>query len=138
MIRFFFVGLILIEFLFLFSCGTQLMAGNPESNDKKDRLQKMFENADIVGKITSITQASAEAKRHGRICTLMVEGVAPDGIEDRALVTVTNDTHIFTKDRQPAAIKDLKVGLQVEVKFTGPVTASHPPMATAGHIRIIE
>ena len=138
MIRFFFVGFVFITFLLLISCGTQLNENDPRNDDKKVRSQKVTENSDIVGIITNITQASDKAKQHGRICTLLVEGVDQNGIEDRALVTVTNDTQIFMQDSQPAAITDLQEGLRVEVKFTGPVGMSHPVMATAGHIRIIE
>jgi len=94
--------------------------------------------ADIVGKITNITHASDEAKRHGRLCTLVVVGVEPDGTEDRAIVTVTSRTHILRQGRQPAGLEDLREGLQVAVKFEGPVFASHPVMAPAGEVRMLE
>jgi len=116
--------IILVIFLSFFSC----IYANSSKEEKK---------ADIVGTITNITQASDEAKRHGRLCTLMVVGVEPDGTEDRAMVTVTSTTHILTQGRQPAGLADLKEGLQVEVKFKGPVFASHPVMATAGEVRIL-
>lgn len=93
---------------------------------------------DIRGKITKITHASEEAKRHGRLGTLMIEGVKPDGTEDRASVTVTKETIIFRQTKKTANFEDLKEGLQVEVTFKGPVTLSYPPMATAGEILILE
>ena len=91
-----------------------------------------------MGKITNITQASDEAKRRGILCTLVVVGVEPDGTEDRAIVTVTSRTHILRLGRQPAGLEDLREGLQVEVKFEGPVFPSHPVMAPAGEVRMLE
>jgi hypothetical protein len=85
-----------------------------------------------------MTQASDEAKGYGRLSTFVVVGVESDGTEDRAIVTVTNTTLILRQEGQPAGFEDLQEGLLVEVKFTGPVAASHPVMATAGEIRILE
>lgn len=117
--------LAILSSLCLYSCAYS----NPSKEEKK---------VDIRGKIAKITQASEEAKRHGRLCTIMVEGVKPDGKDDKALVTVTRETLIFRQTKQTAGFEDLKEGLQVEVKFKGPVSLSYPPMATAGEILILE
>ncbi len=92
---------------------------------------------DIQGIITNITPASEEAKRHGRLCTLMVVGVEPDGAEDSALVTVTDETLILKQGDQKAGLEDLKEGIQVAVKFKGPVAMSYPVLAKAGEILIL-
>lgn len=120
-----FMTIILIGFFYFFSC----INANSTENIKKP---------DIVGKITNITQATYEAKKHGRLCTLAVAGVEPDGTEDRAIVTITKETQIISQEGQPAGLDDLKEGLRVEVKFTGPVAASHPVMATGGEVRVLD
>ncbi|MGR3311506.1 MAG: DUF3221 domain-containing protein, partial [Candidatus Brocadiales bacterium] len=112
--------------LYIFSCAYSA----PSKEEKK---------ANIRGKIAKVTYTSKETRRHGRLCTFMVEGVKPDGTESRALVTVTKETLIFFKQaRQTASFKDLKEGLQVDVKFKGPVFQSYPVKATAGEILILE
>ncbi len=98
---------------------------------------KEEKRVDIQGIITNITPASEEAKRHGRLCTLMVVGVEPDGAEDSALVTVTDETLILKQGDQKAGLEDLKEGIQVAVKFKGPVAMSYPVLAKAGEILIL-
>ncbi len=112
--------------LYIFSCAYSA----PSKEERK---------ADIQGKITKVTHVSKETRSHGRLCTFMVEGVKPDGTENRALVTVTKETLIFRQaTRQTASFEDLKEGLRVDVKFKGPVFQSYPVKATAGEILILE
>lgn len=106
----------------------------PTSYDNSPKEEK---KVDIQGEITDITPASEEAKRHGRVCTLMVVGVEQDGSEDRVLVTVTDETRIFKQGDQKTGPEDLKEGKQVAVKFKGPVAMSYPAMAKAGEILIL-
>ena len=93
---------------------------------------------DIAGKIMGISYASDEEKRHGRLCTLMVVGRELDGIEDKAIVTITDKTYILIQGKHQAGLEVLKEGVLVEVQFTGPVMMSHPVMATAREIRIVD
>lgn len=95
---------------------------------------------DIKGKIIKINRAGKEALRIGRLGTLVVDGSKPDGTEYKASVLVTGKTLIFkeiNQVRQKAGFEDLKEGLQVTVKFIGPILMSYPVQAVAGEVRII-
>lgn len=103
-----------------------------EENDK---------DMDIRGKITKINRPSKEAVKFGRLGAIMVEGSKPDGTEYKASVKVTGGTVILKQIgmvREKAGFNDLREGLEVEVKFKGPVMMSYPVQAEAGEILIVE
>ena len=94
--------------------------------------------ADIVGQITNIIQASSEARKHGRLYTMNVEGLDADGRVDRVIITVTDETRVVHPNGDTAAHDLLKKGTEVKVWFKGPVSASYPVIAEAGVIRICD
>lgn len=76
------------------------------------------------------------------LATLLVEGKPGKDVSyDKAFVKITKATKLVrvgAKDRKAATVEDLKVGVQVEMTFTGPVAESYPVQATAGEVRILE
>ena len=91
-------------------------------------------NVDLRGRIVKVN-------RIGKLGTFLVEGSKPDGTEYKASVTVTEKTLILkeiNRTEQKASFEELKEGLQVGVKFKGPVRMSYPVQAQAGEILIIE
>lgn len=53
-----------------------------------------------------------------------------------AYVNITEETEIMTKNESEAKAEDLKLGQQIEVIFTGPLTKSVPPQGNAETIII--
>jgi hypothetical protein len=96
---------------------------------------KSDENSvDIRGTIVKVN-------RIGNLGTFLVKGSKPRGTEYKASVIVTEKTLILKKvnrTEQKSSFEELEEGLQVEVKFTGPVRMTYPVQAQAGKILIIE
>ncbi len=92
---------------------------------------------DIRGKVTKFTAAKPNSA--GILASMMVEGKKLNTNYDKALVRITAKTKIMKlilRERQPAKLEDLKEGVVVEAKFTGPVAQSYPVQATAAEILI--
>ncbi|MSU77718.1 MAG: hypothetical protein EXS16_06445 [Gemmataceae bacterium] len=91
---------------------------------------------DIRGTIKSVN-ITKNAK--DILAVILVEG--PKGQpNDKASIRVTKATKLFIltgKDRKAAKVEDLKVGVNVEAKFVGPVAESYPVQANAGEIVIL-
>ena len=56
---------------------------------------------------------------------------------DRAMVSVTPGTTVWTPQGRPAGLSDLAQGELVAVWFDGPVAETYPVQAQAGAIRIV-
>ena len=87
------------------------------------------------------TIKSADIPKNAKdiLAVILVEG--PKGQpNDKASIRVTKATKLFIltgKDRKAAKVEDLKVGVNVEAKFVGPVAESYPVQANAGEIVIL-
>lgn len=98
--------------------------------------------SDIRGRITKINRADSSGGNEKVLATLLVEGSADDKPRfDKAFVKVTSGTSINIirdQERRSVSLEDVRVGDQVEVRFTpGPVLMSYPVQATAATISII-
>src|SRR5262245_17414638 len=96
--------------------------------------------ADIRGAIGKVTPGKPGGNILG---TVFVEGKVEKGVTgyDKAHIKVTPKTKIEKldgKDRRKATFADLKIGVKVQVNFTGPVLESYPVQATAGDVLILE
>jgi len=91
-------------------------------------------NVDIRGKITKLE------KKDDKTISIMVEGQKePDTAYDKAYVRVDNDTKIYrASNDQAISSGDLKEGMNVEIKFFGPVNYSYPVQAKAGEVKVID
>lgn len=92
---------------------------------------------DVRGDITQIAKSDSK----GVLGIILVEGeLQEDTKVDKASVTVTDKTKIFTEGNQDvledASFSLLQAGQLVEVEFTGPVRESYPVQATAKTIVI--
>jgi hypothetical protein len=100
------------------------------------------DKVDVRGTITRVTPVDEAGQKAGRLGVILVEGVKDATTEhDKASVRVTNKTRIEKlagKERKPAKFADLKKGVRVQARFTGPVAESYPVQATAGEILILE
>jgi len=121
-----FVLAVIVALLGIVGCGPRDTGGTEE------------ETVDIRGTIVDLSPAEEGGEAHG---FFLVEGQIEEDTEyDRAAVTVTAETRIFTEEsgeRREATFDDLHVGQRVEVTFTGPVAESYPVQATAGRILIL-
>ena len=92
------------------------------------------ENIFLRGKVEKIN-------RTGGLSTFMFDEIRPDGTESKILVIVTGETR-FSKQvnqvNQQVGFEDLKEGMEVEVKFKGPIVLSYPAQGKAENVRIIE
>jgi hypothetical protein len=94
---------------------------------------------DIRGKVTKFSVV--KPNNAGILASVMVEGKKENSNYDKAAVKITNKTKLeklVGKERRPATLEDLKEGVQVEAKFTGPVLQSYPVQATAAEVLIVE
>ncbi|MCX6372459.1 MAG: hypothetical protein NTX16_05145 [Actinobacteria bacterium] len=91
--------------------------------------------ADITGRLS---QFSAVAD--GTTSFLVVADANVSGPYDRAMVRTTADTVVWTLQgevRRRLAATDLRDGLRVAVRFTGPVAESYPEQAVAAGIEVL-
>jgi hypothetical protein len=81
----------------------------------------------IRGTISSVTGAS-----------ILIEGaIEADTSYDKASVTITEDTDVFSGDGSRADLAILQEGMRVEAWFTGAVAESYPVQATASAVRVL-
>jgi beta-N-acetylhexosaminidase len=96
------------------------------------------ERVDVRGRVASVTPASAEAARAGRLGVILVEGAKEDDTSyDKASVTIRSDTRLVAADGRPARFEDIAVGTAVEAGFEGPVAESYPVQAGAAWVRAL-
>lgn len=94
--------------------------------------------SDVPGTTGAITAVDTSQTGAEPAIVLLVEGgPQPEGaVSDRASVTVTEDTRIFSADGSDATVDDLVEGAAVKVWFSGPVAESYPVQGTAGDIQL--
>ena len=91
----------------------------------------------ISGVVTNLRAAGASGNPDF-VGSLLVEG---QGQYDKASVTVNRRTRLYKLERgrkRPANFKDLKVGSNVQVWFTGPVAEAYPVQAAAREILLLK
>ena len=97
---------------------------------------------DIRGPIAKITLPSKQAKQRGILAIVFVDGKRQaDTAHDKAYVKITKKTMLrkVVKGKKVAAVlADLKKGMQVEIRFVGPVLESYPVQATAGTVMVLK
>jgi beta-N-acetylhexosaminidase len=100
------------------------------------------DKVDVRGTVSRVAASDDEAKKAGRLGSILVEGVKDATTAyDKASVKVTDKTKIeklVGKERKAAKFEDLKKGSKVQALFTGPVAESYPVQATAKEILILE
>ena len=89
--------------------------------------------AGITGTIHELTPSSGTSLP----VLLVVDDGAMPGTIDRATVTVTQDTVVWTLEGAKGTAADLGAGQMVSVWFDGPVAESYPLQAKAAVIRIL-
>jgi hypothetical protein len=94
------------------------------------------EAASISGVITTVTPG------YGTLGSVLVEGTeGSTSVYDKASVNITASTTLLRKtgdSYEGVAYSDLKVGMVVDVWFTGPVAESYPVQATADALVVVE
>lgn len=99
------------------------------------------EKADVRGKITTVRESDAVAKKAGNLGSILIEGTKDkDTSYDKASVRITDKTKIEKidgKEKKAAKFEDLKKGAKVQAVFTGPVAESYPVQATAKEVLIL-
>ena len=88
--------------------------------------------AGITGTIHELTPEA-----DGLPVLLVVDDGAIPGAIDRATVSLTRDTVVWTLEGAKGTAADLGAGQMVSVWFDGPVAESYPVQAKAGVIRIL-
>jgi hypothetical protein len=100
------------------------------------------QQADLRGYIQTVTRPDAENKKAGWWGTIFVKGTGEGGAAyDAASVSISDETEVLNQDAKelaPGKADDLKVGLMVDVYFTGPVAFSYPVQVKARKIVIIK
>jgi beta-N-acetylhexosaminidase len=89
----------------------------------------------IRGEITNVSQGQDNI-----VTFIFVEGsLENDTAYDKASITISNKTKVINKDNKKKISRaDLKVGMQVEVVFEGPVRESYPVQADAKEVRVLD
>lgn len=94
------------------------------------------EAASISGAITIVTPG------YGTLGSVLVEGTTGStSAYDKASVNITASTTLLRKTAEGyegLTYSDLKVGMVVDVWFTGPVAESYPVQATADALVVVE
>lgn len=120
-------------FLSSFGCGS--------SNGRGGAAPRPDGGYDIRGYVSSVWGISADPRPGGVLGSILVEGeLEEDTRYDRASVTITDDTGIFTEsggELVRAGFGDLAAGQLVQATFTGPVAESYPVQATASEVIIL-
>lgn len=110
-------------------------------NETASGSQRVSQQTDIAGRITSVNRASAQSGNKNLIGSIFVEDERKKGTPlDKASVSVTTETRLSKEEggtRREAAFDDLQIGVEVRVTFTGAALMSYPVRATAGEIVII-
>jgi peptidyl-prolyl cis-trans isomerase C len=95
--------------------------------------------ADLNGKILSISSADTQARAKGILCAVLVEASKEEAQFDKASVKVTVNTVLFRREGEkqlPITFNELKVGQDIEVWFVGPALQSYPVQAEAKQIGV--
>jgi beta-N-acetylhexosaminidase len=89
----------------------------------------------IRGEITDVSQ-----DQDNIVTFIFVEGsLESDTTYDKASITISNKTKVINKDNKKKISRaDLKVDMQVEVVFEGPVRESYPVQADAKEVRVLD
>jgi len=93
--------------------------------------------ADISGRLS---QLSAAGDLDGTVSFLVVADPNISGAYDRAMVRTTADTVVWARageGRRSLSSGDLRAGLRVAVRFTGPVAESYPVQAVAADVEVL-
>lgn len=86
----------------------------------------------IRGTITKLTPSSGSDE-----LSILVEGkLEADTQFDKAVVRVKPDTKVY-KGKTIMSVKDLKIGMAIEVEYDGPVMKSYPPQMGADKINVL-
>ena len=91
--------------------------------------------ADITGRLSQLSAAA-----DGTASFLVVADPNVSGVYDRAMVRTTADTVVWApagEGRRSLASGDLRDGLRVAVRFTGPVAESYPVQAVAADVEVL-
>jgi len=91
--------------------------------------------ADITGRLSQLSAAA-----DGTVSFLVVADPNVSGVYDRAMVRTTADTVVWApagEGRRSLASGDLRDGLRVAVRFTGPVAESYPVQAVAADVEVL-
>jgi len=91
--------------------------------------------ADITGRLSQLSLAA-----DGTASFLVVADPSTSGAYDRAMVRTTADTVVWAPagdGRRTLTAGDLRAGLRVAVRFTGPVAESYPVQAVAADVEVL-
>lgn len=91
--------------------------------------------ADITGRLSQFSTVP-----DGTTSFLVVADADVSGPYDRAMVRTSADTVVWTLEgevRRRLVATDLRDGLRVAVRFTGPVAESYPVQAVAADIEVL-
>ena len=91
--------------------------------------------ADITGRLSQLSIAA-----DGAASFLVVADPHVSGVYDRAVVRTTAATVVWSpagEGRRRLVAGDLRDGLRVAVRFTGPVAESYPVQAVAANVEVL-
>lgn len=91
--------------------------------------------ADITGRLSQLSAAA-----DGTVSFLVVADPHFPSEYDRAMVRTTADTVVWAPEgegRRSLVAGDLRAGLRVAVRFTGPVAESYPVQAVAADVEVL-
>ena len=123
------VALVALSLVAVVACGGN--GGDPGG----DKTPPPVGAADITGRLSQLSLAA-----DGTASFLVVADPSTSGAYDRAMVRTTADTVVWApagEDRRTLTAGDLRDGLRVAVRFTGPVAESYPVQAVAADVEVL-
>jgi len=123
------VALVALSLVAVVACGGS--GGDPAG----DKTPPPVGAADITGRLSQLSLAA-----DGTASFLVVADPGTSGAYDRAMVRTTADTVVWApagEGRRTLASGDLRAGLRVAVRFTGPVAESYPVQAVAADVEVL-
>jgi len=121
------VALVALSLVAVVACG----GGDPGG----DKTPPPVGAADIAGRLSQLSLAA-----DGTASFLVVADPSTSGAYDRAMVRTTADTVVGAPagdGRRTLTAGDLRAGLRVAVRFTGPVAESYPVQAVAADVEVL-
>ena len=123
------VALVALSLVAVAACGGS--GGDPGG----DKTPPPVGAADITGRLSQLSLAA-----DGTASFLVVADPSTSGAYDRAMVRTTADTVVWAPagdGRRTLTAGDLRAGLRVAVRFTGPVAESYPVQAVAAAVEVL-
>jgi hypothetical protein len=122
--------IIVMGLLFVLFMGVVYGALTATGNDRMD----------MSGKIIGICNDKIHGDNNA-VCSLLVEGNRSGVSENQNIsIIISKNTSISRKygnTLKNASINDLKPGKIIEIKFSGSIIQSYPPLSNASHIIIL-